>query len=85
MAVEASAAPKVWLDLDQVALDRAYDQAQHAPNMQQVLKRYELASERTRGRLGAPSRHRYGPTEAEATGASRSKAEAEKPRELRVR
>lgn len=66
MAVDASAAPKVWLDLDQAALDRAYDQAQHAPNMQQVLKRYELASERTRGRLGAPSRHRYGPSEAEA-------------------
>ncbi len=66
MAADAFAAPKVWRDLDQAALDRAYDQAQHAPNMQQVLKRYELASERTRGRLGAPSRHRYGPTEAEA-------------------
>ena len=66
MAADSFAAPKVWLDLDQAALDRAYDQAQHAPNMQQVLKRYELASERTRGRLGAPSRHRYGPTEAEA-------------------
>ena len=66
MAADAFAAPKVLRDLDQAALDRAYDQAQHAPNMQQVLKRYELASERTRGRLGAPSRHRYGPTEAEA-------------------
>lgn len=66
MAADSFAAPKVWLDLDQTALDRAYDQAQHAPNMQQVLKRYELASERTRGRLGVPSRHRYGPTEAEA-------------------
>lgn len=66
MAAEGPVAPKVWLDLDQTALDRAYDQAQHAPNMQQVLKRYELASERTRSRLGEPSRHRYGPTETEA-------------------
>jgi arylformamidase len=50
----------VWQDLDQDALDRAYDQAQHAPNMQDVLKRYEIASERTRARLGVPSRHPYG-------------------------
>jgi len=66
MADNAAGTPKVWLDLDQAALDRAYDQAQHAPNMQQVLKRYELSSERARERLGQPSRHRYGPTEAEA-------------------
>ena len=66
MAAEQTTAPRVWLDLDQAALDRAYDQAQHAPNMQQVLKRYELASERTRARLGEPTRHRYGPGEAEA-------------------
>lgn len=50
----------VWLDMDQTALDRAYDQTQFAPNMQSVLKRYELASGRTRARLGEPSRHRYG-------------------------
>ncbi len=66
MADNATGAPKVWLDLDQAALDRAYDQAQHAPNMQQVLKRYELSSERARERLGQPSRHAYGPSAAEA-------------------
>ncbi|MFM8554747.1 MAG: deaminase [Betaproteobacteria bacterium] len=66
MADNADGAPKVWLDLDQAALDRAYDQAQHAPNMQQVLKRYELSSERARERLGQPSRHAYGPSAAEA-------------------
>jgi len=66
MAADGVATPRVWLDLDQTALDRAYDQAQHAPNMQQVLKRYELASERTRARWGEPTRHRFGPGVAEA-------------------
>lgn len=66
MADNAAGAPKVWLDLDQAALDQAYDQAQHAPNMQQVLKRYELSSEWARERLGQPSRHAYGPSAAEA-------------------
>ena len=65
MAADAHAAPKVWLDLDQAALDRAYDQAQHAPNMPHVLKRYERASEHARSRLGEPVRHRYGPASVE--------------------
>ena len=65
MAADAHAGPKVWLDLDQAALDRAYDQAQHAPNMQHVLKRYELASARARERLGEPVRHAYGPAAVE--------------------
>jgi arylformamidase len=60
MAVDPHAASKVWLDMDQAELDRAYDQAQHAPNLPHVLKRYELASARARERLGEPQRHRYG-------------------------
>ena len=36
---------KVFLDYDQATLDRAYDQAQWAPNMPQVLKRRALASD----------------------------------------
>jgi arylformamidase len=60
MGANPNAAPKVWLDMDQAALDRAYDQAQHAPNLPHVLKRYELASARARARLGQPVRHRYG-------------------------
>jgi arylformamidase len=56
----------VWLDLDQPSLDRAYDQAQWAPNMAQVLQRYADASERARLELGAPTRLAYGATEIEA-------------------
>jgi len=55
-----------WLDLDQPSLDRAYDQAQWAPNMTQVLQRYADASDRARRDLGAPTRHAYGPGEIEA-------------------
>lgn len=57
--------PLVWLDLDQVELDAAYDQAAYAPNLQQILKRYASNSEGVRGRLGAPRRFAYGPTPVE--------------------
>lgn len=56
----------VWQDLDQAALDEAYDQAQWAPNMAQVLQRFGTASEAARQRLGAPRRLRYGPADVEA-------------------
>jgi arylformamidase len=58
--------PRVWLDLDQQELDDAYDQSKYAPNIQQVLKRYEVNSEQVRARLGAPKRLAYGPTPVEA-------------------
>src|SRR5438034_1081839 len=58
--------PRVWLDLDQQELDDAYDQSKYAPNIQQVLKRYEVNSEEARARLGAPKRLAYGPTPVEA-------------------
>jgi arylformamidase len=51
---------KVFLDYDQAALDRAYDQAQWAPNMQQVLKRRAVASDAARGRIGGPRTFSYG-------------------------
>lgn len=35
-----AAGPPVWLDMDQQALDDAYDQAKYAPNLPQILKRY---------------------------------------------
>jgi arylformamidase len=56
---------KVFLDYDQAALDRAYDQAQWAPNMQQVLARRALASGVARERLGAPRTFAYGVTPIE--------------------
>ena len=55
----------VFLDYDQAALDRAYDQAAWAPNMQEVLARRAAASEAARARLGEPRRLAYGPTAIE--------------------
>ena len=57
--------PLVWLDMDQKELDNAYDQSVYAPNIQTVLKRCARNSELVRGRLGAPKRFAYGPTEIE--------------------
>ena len=56
---------KVFLDYDQAALDRAYDQAQWASNMQQVLARRALASDAARRRLGGPRTFAYGATPIE--------------------
>jgi arylformamidase len=57
--------PLVWLDMDQQALDDAYDQEVYAPNRDQVHLRNRFNSERVRQRLGAPKRIAYGPTEVE--------------------
>jgi arylformamidase len=57
--------PSVWLDMDQAALDAAYDQSAYAPNLQQIIKRYASNSDAVRARLGAPQRHAYGPTAIE--------------------
>jgi arylformamidase len=57
---------KVWLDMDQAALDGAYDQNAYAPNREQILARNAVNSERARARLGAPRRYAYGPTPIEA-------------------
>ena len=56
---------KVWLDLDQAALDAAYDQNAYAPNREQILGRIAANSQRARARLGAPRRYAYGPTPIE--------------------
>jgi arylformamidase len=50
----------VWQDLDQAALDRAYDQTQWAPNWAQVLDRYAQRSQDLRQRCGPPVRMAYG-------------------------
>jgi arylformamidase len=57
--------PAVWLDLDQQALDDAYDQAAYAPNRDQLIARIARASAGVRARLGRPERHVYGPTAIE--------------------
>jgi arylformamidase len=57
--------PSVWLDMDQQALDDAYDQEKYAPNRAQIVERRIANSERTRAILGAPLRLAYGPSEIE--------------------
>jgi arylformamidase len=63
--VQAAKGPLVWLDMDQKALDDAYDQLVYAPNRDQVHKRNMFNSDRVRARLGAPKRVAYGPTAME--------------------
>jgi arylformamidase len=53
--------PLVWLDMDQKALDDAYDQAVYAPNSEQVAKRRTVNSAAVRARL-KPQRLAYGAT-----------------------
>src|SRR5215510_12132089 len=57
--------PLVWLDMDQQALDDAYDQIVYAPNREQVTQRRIANSARARAAIGAPERVAYGPTEIE--------------------
>jgi len=57
--------PLVFLDMDQQALDDAYDQEVYAPNRALVVERRKAASERARAVLGAPKRLMYGPGEHE--------------------
>ena len=62
----AAKPPPVWLDLDQKALDDAYDQSKWATNGKQLLDRYAVLSDDVRTRLGAPQRFSYGATAVEA-------------------
>src|SRR6185312_3764557 len=59
------AGPPVWLDLDQKALDDAYDQTVYAPNFAQLNRRRETNSAAVRERLGPPRRVSYGDTPVE--------------------
>jgi arylformamidase len=57
--------PLVFLDMDQQALDEAYDQEVWAPNRALIVERRKAASERARAILGMPKRVAYGPGEHE--------------------
>jgi arylformamidase len=48
------------MGMDQQALNKAYDQSQYAPNMQEVLARYASASETVRTKFGRPAIFSYG-------------------------
>ena len=65
--------PSVWMNLDQVELDAAYDQSFYAPLGSQILARLASNSELTRRRLGPPQREAYGPTEIEMLDIFRTK------------
>lgn len=64
--MSANRGPKIWLDMDQQALDDAYTQSTYAPNRDQVLGRFVTNSEIARQKLGAPQRFSYGSTPVEA-------------------
>ena len=55
----------VWMNMDQIELDAAYDQAFYAPLRAQIIARAASNSELTRKRLGPPRREAYGPSEVE--------------------
>ncbi len=65
-AESSASGPKVFLDYTQEELDKAYDQANYAPNRVLVIKRWGTNSEVARSRLGEPERHAYGESEVEA-------------------
>ena len=66
--------PIVWLDMDQKALDDAYDQLVYAPNRDQLTKRRIINSAAARARIGEPLRFAYGPTAIEGLDVFRSAA-----------
>src|SRR5262249_51118749 len=57
--------PLVWRDMDQSALDDAYDQLVWAPNRDQLTKRRIANSAAGRGRNGEPEGFAHGPTPIE--------------------
>ena len=48
--------PLVWMDMDQVELDAAYDQSFYAPLLRQDVERWASNSDSVRTRLGMPQR-----------------------------
>jgi arylformamidase len=65
--------PLVWMDMDQVELDAAYDQSFYAPLLRQDIARWASNSESVRTRLGTPQRESYGPTQVEKLDIYRAK------------
>src|SRR5262245_31527060 len=63
----------VWMDMDQVELDAAYDQSFYAPLSRQDIARWASNSESVRTRLGLPQRESYGPTQVEKLDIYRTK------------
>jgi arylformamidase len=62
----ALAGPKVFLDMDQAALDAAYTQSVWAPNSREVLARYKSGSEAFLRETSPPIRMTYGSSDIES-------------------
>jgi arylformamidase len=56
---------KVFLDYDQKALDEQYEQRVWVPHADQIIRRFGVASDEVRKRIGEPRTERYGPTPIE--------------------
>lgn len=65
--------PLVWMDMDQMELDAAYDQAFYAPLRLEIIKRLASTSEGARSRVGPPMRESYGPSDVEKLDIYRAK------------
>ena len=65
--------PAVWMDMDQVELDAAYDQAFYAPLRLEIIQRRASISEAVRMRIGQPLRESYGATATEKLDIYRTK------------
>src|SRR5882724_8713516 len=65
--------PTVWMDMDQVEIDAAYDQDFYAPAAANIRKRYMTNSDALRARIGEPRREAYGPGEFEKLDIYRAK------------
>ena len=71
--------PVVWMNMDQVELDAAYDQTFYAPLARLTQKRRAANAEAMRARLGQPLRKAYGPTEPEQLDIYRTKKASNAP------
>lgn len=79
MPSDTAAAPRqmgpiVWGNMDQKALDDAYDQTVYAPNQKQVQTRRDTNAKKARGVLGEPLRYKYGPSDIEGLDVYRTSA-----------
>lgn len=71
--------PPVWMEMDQVELDAAYDQIFYSPLQSEIIKRLASSSELVRNRLGPPQRESYGPTAVEKLDIYRTRRAAKAP------
>jgi arylformamidase len=56
---------KIFLDYDQKALDEQYEQRTWVPHADEIIKRFGVASDAVRTRIGEPRTERYGPSPIE--------------------